>query len=144
MQCLCHLASLPSKDFEFLALNQKVVSRALLQEALKKLPAFLYEPRVLISQHLLLWNGGHVAARPPFVQLLVEGQELVVSSLNLEVALGVAPHHCVLHDGANFDLPTRFHIVHFDWILHTEGVLTVRQISFVQFLVELFDVELGV
>ena len=55
-------------------------------ESFEKLATFLNEAVLFVSDQLLLRYGRYIAAGPSFVELALKGQELVVASLNRELA----------------------------------------------------------
>ena len=140
MQGLSHFACLPCEDSELFAFNEKIIFGAFLQKAFEQLPTFFNESRIFVTKHLLFRNRGHIASRPALVQLLIQCEKLVVSSLYLKFALGVLPTHGVLDHCAKFYLTSGFQIVHLHWVLHAERVLAIGLISLIKFFVEFIDV----
>jgi hypothetical protein len=79
-----NLTALPTKDLEFFRLDDKLILSALTYKSLQKLSTLFDEALLLISDHLLLGDGGYIAAWPTIIQYKMKREKFVVATLNFE------------------------------------------------------------
>jgi hypothetical protein len=119
------LAGGAREDSEFLGLDEEIVLGAFSDEALEELATLFDKAFILVTNKLLLGDGGNVAAGPSFVKGVVKSKELVVAALNFEAAFTVLPCHGVLNDGADLEASV---VRHLDGV--SDGELGVLGILF--------------
>jgi len=77
---------------------------------------------VLVTNHLLFGNSRDIAPRPLGVKGILQGQEFVVATLNLDRTLRISTSHGVFDDCSDLEAGL---VIHFDWVGNVELRLKV-------------------
>ena len=100
-ESIAHLAGLPSKNPELLALKNEFELSALTNKSVKERSALFNKTFFLVSEDLLLWDAGNKAPRPSSRELYVQNVEFVITTDDFKLALRVLASHSVLYCVSN-------------------------------------------